>query len=168
MTVTRAGESKGFSSAVVAELWSFAAQRLFPEKVAGGREHLKLGRSFSFSQMAPWKSVDAAPPPSLKTFLALAKASAITALSIAAFEIACHLLLVRLQHLLPDAIGRRPLNLIRDIFMEFIRRRIASGKVFFFLLISVSNFQWSFQISWSRGTLADPTLAWRLTDCLLP
>lgn len=97
-----------------------------------GREGAsKIGASVLLLSDGTWKSVDAAPPPSLKTFLALAKASAITALCIAGSEIACHLLLVRLQHLLSDPIGRRPLNLIRDIFMEFIRRRIASGKVFF-------------------------------------
>lgn len=49
------------------------------------------------------------------------KASAITTLCITGFEIAFHLLLVNLQHLLPDEIGRRHLSLIRDIFTEFIR-----------------------------------------------
>lgn len=108
-----------------------------------GREGAsKTGASVLLLSDGTWKSVDAAPLPSLKTFLALAKASANAALCIAGSEIARHLLLVRLQHLLSDPIGRRPLNLIRDIFMEFIRRMIASGKVFFFfLLISVSNFQ---------------------------
>lgn len=137
MTVARGGESKGFPMCCSSGIVVLCSSEAISRKSRGREGASKIGASFLLD--GTWERVDAALPPSLKTFLALARASAITALCIAGLEIACHLLLVHLQHLLPDAIGRRPLNLIRDIFMEFISRRIASGKVF--LLISVSNFQ---------------------------